>query len=55
MENIWFTTLIVSSIQQSDLVIHTSIYKADNQQEPTVQQGELCSIFHNNLEKESEK
>ena len=35
---------------------HTAIYKIDNQQGPTVQHGELYSIFCDNLyQKESEK
>ena len=37
--------------------VHTAIYEADNQQEPTVQHRELCSMLCNNqmgqeLEKE---
>ena len=29
--------------------IHTTIYKTDKQQGPTVQHRELCSIYCNNL------
>ena len=32
-----------------DWHIHTSIFKIDNQQRPTVQHRERCSIFCNNL------
>ena len=36
--------------------IHTTTYKIDNQQGPTVQHRELCLIFWDNLyEKDSEK
>ena len=39
-----------------DQHIHSSIYKIDNQQGPTVQHRELYSIFCNNyMGKESEK
>ena len=29
--------------------VHTALLKMGNQQEPAVYQGELCSIFYNNL------
>ena len=32
-----------------DYHIHTTIYKIDNQQGPTVRHTELCSIFCDNL------
>ena len=31
------------------LVVHTAIFKIDNQQGPTIQYREFCSIFCNNL------
>ena len=31
------------------LTVHTAIFKMDNQQGPTVEHIELCSILYNNL------
>ena len=35
--------------QEVGINIYTTIYKIDNQQGPTVQHRELCSILYNNL------
>ena len=55
----WINNVVlVSGVQQSDSVIHihvpilvhTAIFKMDNQQGPTVQQRELCSMLCGSLD-----